>query len=140
MSTNHDLLFEIGTEELPPKALLPLAQALLDNIEAGCEKQKLAYESTQYFAAPRRIAVLLKGLQHRQEDYQVIRKGPQLKAAFDKDGKPTPACLGFANTCGVRTPQLKPTTFLHFQQIGNNSLYRDQAFLLCGNERRDGIH
>lgn len=106
--THNDFLFELQTEELPPKALRTLAEALLQNIKQGLRKIELSFdeENSQFFATPRRLAVLIKTLAAKQQDATIERKGPALEAAFDKGGKPTPACAGFARSCGVTPDQL----------------------------------
>lgn len=96
-----DFLVEIHTEELPPKALLKLAQALCESVTLGLQNAGLSYENIQFFAAPRRLAVFVTQLAAAQPDQTIERKGPALKAAFDAEGKPSPACIGFARSCGV---------------------------------------
>ncbi len=104
--TTQDFLVEIGTEELPPKALERLSEAFLDGICGGFEQQHLRYRVANPFATPRRLAVLVKGVDARQADQDIERRGPALKAAFDADGKPTKAAQGFARSCGVAAEQL----------------------------------
>lgn len=102
----EDFLVEIHTEELPPKALHRLAKAFLHEIEERLRKAELPFASAQFFATPRRLAVLVHQLAPRQADATVERKGPAIEAAFDKEGKATPACAGFARSCGVTPEQL----------------------------------
>ncbi len=104
--TNQDFLVEIQTEELPPKALYRLAESFLTEITMRLAKLDLRYRDAQFFATPRRLAVLVKKLAAKQADSSIERKGPALEAAFDKDGNPTPACTGFARSCGVTPDQL----------------------------------
>jgi len=106
MST-RDFLVEIGTEELPPKALKTLSQEFGSGIEEGLKKQGLAYEAMTLYAAPRRLAVLVTGLQSAQQDKAVERRGPALTAAFGEDGCATPAAQGFARSCGVAVEDLQ---------------------------------
>lgn len=101
----QDLLVEIGTEELPPKALQNLSRAFADGICAGLKTEGLAFASRRLFATPRRLAVLLTALDQQQQDKTVERVGPAVSAAF-KDDKPTPAALGFARSCGVEVTEL----------------------------------
>ncbi len=103
----RDLLFELGTEELPPKALHTLMEALRDEVEARLEKAQLEFASTRAYATPRRLALVVHALAERQPDRVVERRGPALKAAFDADGRPTPATLGFAQSCGVAVEDLE---------------------------------
>lgn len=104
--SNPDLLIEIGTEELPPKALSSLSRAFQREIEQGLGKNHLAFEGSRRFATPRRLAVLVTGLQAVQEDATVERFGPAVAAAFDDAGKPTKAAEGFARSCGVEVSAL----------------------------------
>lgn len=104
--TTHDFLVEIGTEELPPKALNHLSEAFLDSICVGLEQQNLHYRVANPFATPRRLAVLVKGVDARQADQAIERRGPTLQAAYDNNGKPSKAAQGFARSCGVEVEQL----------------------------------
>lgn len=101
-----DLLVEIHTEELPPKALHRLANSLLTELTTRLQKAELAYDNAEYFATPRRLAVIVKSLAASQPDAVIERKGPALEAAFDSQGNPTPACAGFARSCGVTPKEL----------------------------------
>lgn len=101
MSKVRDLLIEIGTEELPPKALLRLSDAFRDNLREELERAELTFGDIRQFASPRRLALIISDLQEQQVDKKIDRRGPALQAAFDEDGKPTPAALGFAKSCGI---------------------------------------
>ncbi|MFP5506975.1 MAG: glycine--tRNA ligase subunit beta, partial [Gammaproteobacteria bacterium] len=103
----RDLLIEIGTEELPPKALPRLSQAFTDGVRKGLEQAGLAFGAVHSYAAPRRLAVWIEGLAAAQSDREQIRRGPALTAAFDADGNPTPGAQGFARSCGVAIEQLE---------------------------------
>ncbi|SEC84544.1 glycine--tRNA ligase subunit beta [Pseudomonas anguilliseptica] len=105
MST-RDFLVELGTEELPPKALKTLGEAFLAGIEKGLKTAGLSYGQVRYYAAPRRLAVLVEQLATQQPDRTVNLDGPPVQAAFDKDGNPTQAALGFAKKCGVELSQI----------------------------------
>lgn len=105
MST-RDFLVELGTEELPPKALKTLGEAFLAGIEKGLKAAGLSYSVTRYYAAPRRLAVLIEQLEELQADRTQNLDGPPVQAAFDKDGNPTQAALGFAKKCGVELSQI----------------------------------
>ncbi len=96
-----NLLVEIGTEELPPKALRTLMQAFGEGLEAAIDEARLAHGDLRVYASPRRLAVAVTSLSRQQEDRKVEHKGPPLKIAFDADGKPTPAASAFAKKCGV---------------------------------------
>jgi glycyl-tRNA synthetase beta chain len=102
----RDFLVELGTEELPPKALKTLGEAFLAGIEKGLKSAGLSYSATRYYAAPRRLAVLIEQLEEQQADRTQNLDGPPVLAAFDKDGNPTQAALGFAKKCGVELSQI----------------------------------
>ena len=105
----HDFLVELGTEELPPKALKTLGEAFLAGVEKGLKAAGLSYSAARYFAAPRRLAVQVEQLATQQPDRTVNLDGPPVQAAFDKDGNPTQAALGFAKKCGVELSQIDQT-------------------------------
>lgn len=96
-----DFLVELGTEELPPKALKTLGESFLSGIEKGLKAAGLSYRGARYYAAPRRLAVLVEQLATEQPDRTVNLDGPPVQAAFDAEGNPTQAALGFAKKCGV---------------------------------------
>ena len=102
----RSLLIEIGTEELPPKALKSLAEALAEGIDNGLKKARLEPTSYKYFAAPRRLAVLLDDVPLQQTDQPVTQRGPSIQAAYDNEGNPSKAATGFARSCGVEVDQL----------------------------------
>ncbi len=101
MMNAQDFLVELGTEELPPKALKKLADAFLAGIESGLREAGLNHAGARAYAAPRRLAVVVEQLASEQPDRSVNLDGPPLQAAFDAEGKPTQAALGFARKCGV---------------------------------------
>lgn len=107
MSDTADLLFELGTEELPPVALQKLSNALQNEFINGLKTDELAHGTVTAYAAPRRLALLIEGLQTRQADRDIQKRGPAVKAAFDADGNPTKAAQGFARSCGVDVNQLE---------------------------------
>lgn len=102
----QDFLVELGTEELPPKALKSLGDAFLAGIEKGLKAAGLGYARARVYAAPRRLAVLVEQLAAQQPDRTVNLDGPPVQAAFDADGNPTQAALGFAKKCGVDLSQI----------------------------------
>ena len=102
----RDLLVEIGTEELPPKALLSLSKAFAEAFAAQLAAQALSHVAIQRYATPRRLALLVSGLATRQPDRESARRGPAVKAAFGPDGAPTKAAVGFARSCGVEVSEL----------------------------------
>lgn len=105
--SNRDLLIEIGTEELPPKALKSLAAAFNREIGKGLQKHNLQFAETETFATPRRLALLVKDLQEMQDSTEVEKFGPAVQAAFDTEGKPTKAAEGFARSYGVAVADLQ---------------------------------
>ncbi|MFA7388632.1 MAG: glycine--tRNA ligase subunit beta, partial [Thiohalobacteraceae bacterium] len=107
MSDRRDLLIEIGTEELPPKALPRLSQAFTEGVCKGLEQAALAFGTVHSYAAPRRLAIWIEQLASAQPDREQIRRGPALTAAFDGEGNPTPGAKGFARSCGVEIEQLE---------------------------------
>lgn len=106
MST-RDLLVEIGTEELPPKALKKLSAAFTQGIVDGLNKAGLQHAAVQSYASPRRLAALVTSLTVTQADKEVLRRGPALTAAFKEDGTASPAAMGFAKSNGVKVEDLE---------------------------------
>jgi glycyl-tRNA synthetase beta chain len=115
----RDFLVEIGTEELPPKALRLLEQAFAGDLAAGLAKAGLKHGELQSFATPRRLAVLVRRLAARQPDQKIERRGPPVNAAFDAEGLPTRAAQAFAASCKAAVEDLQHReegkgTFLHY--------------------------
>jgi len=106
MST-RDFLVELGTEELPPKALKNLSNAFAQGIEQGLKDAGLTMGAIEQFAAPRRLAVRISELPEQQADQEEVLYGPPANIAFDADGKPTKAALGFAARAGADASELK---------------------------------
>ena len=106
MSKAEDLLVEIGTEELPPKALRSLMEAFGEKLKSGIDDVRLSRGAVKTFASPRRLTVLVAELAGRQEDRKVEQKGPPVKIAFDDAGNPKPAATAFAKKCGVDVAKL----------------------------------
>jgi len=102
----QDFLVELGTEELPPKALKPLSDAFTQGICKGLEDAGIAFGKVEAFATPRRLAVRVRALGDAQPDKPVEKRGPAVKAAFDDSGNPTRALTGFATSLGVTPDQL----------------------------------
>lgn len=102
-----DFLLEIGCEELPATSLVKLAKQIEQGILRELEKAELCFESSHCYATPRRLAVVVKGLDSKQSNRTLERHGPYTKDAYDKSGTPTLACLGFARSCGVSIDQLQ---------------------------------
>jgi glycyl-tRNA synthetase beta chain len=134
---HRDFLLELGTEDLPARYVLPLADALAEGMREGLARRGIGVDAARRYATPRRIAVLLSSVGDQQPDQQLERKGPSLSAAY-KDGQATPAALGFARSCGVeladlaqengnlvfrRTVPGKPTVLL-LQEVFDETLKR----------------
>ncbi|MEM6982513.1 MAG: glycine--tRNA ligase subunit beta [Pseudomonadota bacterium] len=97
----ENLLVEIGTEELPPKSLRKLAEAFAANLTAELESLELAHQGVSWYASPRRLGLQVKALDAKQQDKEVEKRGPATKAAFDAEGNPTKAAMGWARGCGI---------------------------------------
>ena len=103
--TTQNFLVEIGTEELPPKALKTLATSFADNVEAELNQAGLTFDKIEWFAAPRRLAVKVLNLVTQQPSKEIEKRGPAVSAAFDAEGKPTKAAEGWARGCGITVEQ-----------------------------------
>ncbi|HED15700.1 MAG TPA: glycine--tRNA ligase subunit beta [Gammaproteobacteria bacterium] len=107
MTDSNDLLIEIGTEELPPKALKGLSDAFAQGILRGLDQAGLKYTGHHAYATPRRLALLVNQLDSCQPDKKVEKRGPAVAAAFDDEGCPTQAAQGFARSCGMDVNDLE---------------------------------
>lgn len=96
-----NLLFELGTEELPPKSLAKLSSSFEQSVTSSLKELKIEFGEVTSFAAPRRLAIHITDVASSQPDQEIERLGPNVKAAFDAEGNPTPAALGFARSNGV---------------------------------------
>lgn len=101
-----NILFELGCEELPPKSLKPLRDALESSVTAQLHDADISFESIKAFAAPRRLAIHIHGISDKQPDRSEQKRGPAIKAAFDSEGNPTRAAMGFAKGLGITPEQL----------------------------------
>ena len=106
MTAQH-LLFELGCEELPPKTLLKLSNALTAGIMQGLNEAELNFSNVKSYAAPRRLAILIENLQGAQADKTVQKRGVSVQAAFQADSTPSKAALAFAQSCDVEFDQLE---------------------------------
>lgn len=122
INITHDFLVEIGTEELPPKALKMLSEAFSSGIQLGLEEAEISFAEVGVYASPRRLAVRIQGLQSQQADKIIEKKGPAKKAAFDVEGNPSKALQGFSRGCGVSPDELseietsKGTWMVYYQE------------------------
>ncbi|PIJ50699.1 glycine--tRNA ligase subunit beta [Erwinia sp. OLTSP20] len=103
--TEKTFLVEIGTEELPPKALRNLAESFASNFTAELDAAGLQHGEVSWFASPRRLALKVAALSAAQADREVEKRGPAIAAAFDASGAPTKAAEGWASGCGIRVDQ-----------------------------------
>lgn len=104
---NQTLLLEIGTEELPPKALLRLANVFREKLLEGLAESGLAMGKAQVYATPRRLAVAIAEVADSAPDQHIEKLGPALDKAFDPKGQATAAASGFARSCGVAVEDLQ---------------------------------
>ena len=123
MQNIKDFLVEIGMEELPPKDLERLSTDFAKLLEQAVLAANISFDitATTIYATPRRLAVLLKDVAAKQQDSIVEKRGPAISAAYNSDGAPTKAALGFATSCGVNFNELKELktdkgSWLHFTQ------------------------
>jgi glycyl-tRNA synthetase beta chain len=103
----RDVLFELGTEELPPRTLAALSVALEEGVLKGLDSAGIAHGAARRFATPRRLAVLVADCAESANGRRVERRGPPLSASFDAAGAPTPAARAFAKSCGVEVAALE---------------------------------
>lgn len=107
MTQKYDFLLEIGCEEIPATLQQPLSLGLKDQFTQLFADNKLSHGEIKSFATPRRLAILVSGLETTQQAQSIERQGPSLQEAYDKNGTPTLVCLGFAKSCGVSVDQLE---------------------------------
>jgi glycyl-tRNA synthetase beta chain len=117
-----DFLFEIGTEELPAKALKKLMLSLQQQVESAVTAKQLEFNKSSVYATSRRLAIIIYNLQTHQNDQAIEKKGPRIEVAFDAQGNPSKAALGFASSLGVEVNDLhqvsdKKSTNLAYKQL-----------------------
>lgn len=103
--SENTFLVEIGTEELPPKALRQLAQAFADQLTQEIDQAGLSHQAVEWYATPRRLAVKVLSLSEKQADRVVEKRGPAIAAAYDSEGQPTKAAEGWARGNGITVDQ-----------------------------------
>ncbi|WP_340620131.1 glycine--tRNA ligase subunit beta [Xenorhabdus siamensis] len=103
--TQQTFLVEIGTEELPPKALRSLAESFAANFEVELQNANLGHGEVSWFVTPRRLALKVANLAAAQADREIEKRGPAIAQAFDTEGKPTKAAEGWARGCGITVDQ-----------------------------------
>ncbi len=132
--TTQNFLAEIGTEELPPKALKKLATAFAENVEQELNQAGLAFDRVEWFAAPRRLAVKILGLSASQPNKEIEKRGPAVSAAFDAAGNPTKAAEGWARGCGISVAQAERLKTEKGEWLVHRAVIEGQPTknLLCG--------
>jgi len=103
----RDLVFEIGTEELPSKPLYGAIEQLAVAVPKALDDARLEYDTVRVMGSPRRLVVYVSDLSEQQDDAVHNHKGPAAKAAFDAEGNPTPAAVGFARGKGIAVDELQ---------------------------------
>lgn len=103
----RDLLFEVGCEELPARFIEPALRSLAEEAERAFREADLTFEEIRTLGTPRRLTLLVVGLSERQPDRVEEIQGPPRRIAFDPEGKPTPAALGFARKQGVDLSEIR---------------------------------
>jgi glycyl-tRNA synthetase beta chain len=103
----RDLVFEIGVEEIPSAPLYAATTQLASLAAVALKDARLGYADIRVMGAPRRLVLLVDGLADSQDDLDMRVKGPAARAAFDADGKPTPAAIGFARGKGIDVADLE---------------------------------
>lgn len=126
-ATAADFLVEIGTEELPPKALRQLMDDFASGIAQSLDGNRLNHNGVTAYASPRRLAVVVAGLALTQEDRETHQKGPPVSIAIDDDGNPTKAGLAFAKKCGVEFAALSREQNKKGEWLSHSAIEKGQA-------------
>ncbi|WP_298809082.1 glycine--tRNA ligase subunit beta [uncultured Psychrobacter sp.] len=121
------ILFELGCEELPPKSLKPLRDALQASVTEQLTAADITFDSIKAFAAPRRLAIQIQGISDKQPDRTEQKRGPAIKAAFDAEGNPTRAAMGFAKGLGIEASELTTINTDKGDYVGFEQTIRGQA-------------
>ena len=121
------ILFELGCEELPPKSLKPLRDALQASVTEQLNEAEIGFDSIKAFAAPRRLAIRIEGISDKQPDRSEQKRGPAIKAAFDADGNPTRAAIGFAKGLGIEASELITINTDKGDYVGYEQIIQGQA-------------
>lgn len=121
------ILFELGCEELPPKSLKPLRDALQESVIEQLNEAEISFDSIKTFAAPRRLALQIQGISDKQPDRSEQKRGPAIKAAFDADGHPTRAAMGFAKGLGIEASELITINTDKGDYVGYEQVIHGQA-------------
>ena len=121
------ILFELGCEELPPKSLKPLRDALQTSVIEQLTEADITFDSIKAFAAPRRLAIQIQGISGKQPDRSEQKRGPAIKAAFDAEGNPTRAAMGFAKGLGIEASELITINTDKGDYVGYEQVIHGQA-------------
>ncbi|WP_198329496.1 glycine--tRNA ligase subunit beta [Psychrobacter cibarius] len=121
------ILFELGCEELPPKSLKPLRDALQASVTEQLNEAEISFDSIKAFAAPRRLALQIQGISDKQPDRSEQKRGPAIKAAFDAEGNPTRAAMGFAKGLGIEASELITINTDKGDYVGYEQVIHGQA-------------
>ena len=121
------ILFELGCEELPPKSLKPLRDALQASVIEQLNEAEIGFDSIKAFAAPRRLALQIHGISDKQPDRTEQKRGPAIKAAFDAEGNPTRAAIGFAKGLGIEASELTTINTDKGDYVGYEQTVHGQA-------------
>ncbi len=121
------ILFELGCEELPPKSLKPLRDAMQESVIAQLNEADIRFESIKAYAAPRRLALQIHGISAKQPDRSEQKRGPAIKAAFDAEGNPSRAAMGFAKGLGIDASELVTISTDKGDYVGYEQTIQGQA-------------
>ncbi|WP_314884432.1 glycine--tRNA ligase subunit beta [Psychrobacter immobilis] len=121
------ILFELGCEELPPKSLKPLRDALQASVTEQLNEAEISFDTIKAFAAPRRLALQIQGISDKQPDRSEQKRGPAIKAAFDAEGNPTRAAMGFAKGLGIEASELTTINTDKGDYVGYEQVIHGQA-------------
>ncbi|HEY4663297.1 MAG TPA: glycine--tRNA ligase subunit beta [Candidatus Humimicrobiaceae bacterium] len=126
-----DLLFEIGTEELPPSCMEEGVIGLRKVLENKLEESRLEFKDVLTYVSPRRFVAVVKDLREIQKSKEEIVTGPPKKIAFDKNGKPTKAAEGFARSLNLKVSDLEEI------EIEGKGLYLGKRITEKGKKTKD---
>ena len=126
-TTMSTILFELGCEELPPKSLKALRDALQTSVTEQLNQADISFDSIKAFAAPRRLAIQIQSISDKQPDRSEQKRGPAIKAAFDSDGNPTRAAMGFAKGLGIEASELVTINTDKGDYVGYEQTVQGQA-------------
>ena len=118
-----ELLLEIGTEELPYQFVAPAMRALQQSAETLLKDLRLTYGTVRTMGTPRRLVLLIEGLARQQASAVKEAMGPSKAVAFDQNGQPTRAAVGFAAGHGIPVEDLQAVSYTHLD------VYKRQVFL-----------